>query len=154
MPCRRIINLLALFTPLVLFLLLLLAPHYSSRWSLILQGHPFARIVPKTQLDVFQFVSTDNLRSQAIVFSDQTAIGWIYQPMAGFAEFVPFSGQPSFDDVSVLHIGFTDFLLVAWSLRWWLIVAEVLLLFSWFGLKKSGVQQPHPSEPTIAEAGH
>ena len=127
----------------MLFVLLLIAPHCSGRWSLILHGRPFARVVPKEKLDVFRFVSTDNLRSRAIVFSDGTAVGWIYQPMFGFARFVPFSGKPSCQDVGDSP-GFEDFLLVAWSFRWWLLAAQALLLFFWFRLRKKTVQYSQP----------
>src|SRR5687768_2011962 len=139
MSLRRTIRFVPLFAPLVLFVLLLFAPYCSGRWSLILHGRPLARVVPKEKLDVFQFVSTDNLRSRAIVFCDGTAIGWIYQPMFGFARFVPFSGRPSFQDVGDSHPQFEDFLLIAWSLRWWLLAAQMLLLFFWFGLRKRNV---------------
>ena len=129
MSLRRTIRFVPLFAPLMLFILLLIAPSYSGRWSLILHGRPFARVVPKEKLDVFQFVSADNLRSRAIVFSDGTAIGWIYQPTLGFARFVPFSDRPSFQDVGDFHPQFEDYLLIAWSFRWWLLTAQVLLLF-------------------------
>src|SRR5438477_13081915 len=121
MSPRHTIRFVSLFVPLILFVLLLIAPYYSGRWSLILHGRPFARVVPKEKLNVFQFVSTDNLRSRAIVFSNGTAIGWIYQPMFGFARFVPFSSRPSFQDVGDSHPQFEDFLLIAWSFRWWLL---------------------------------
>jgi hypothetical protein len=153
MSLRRIIRLVPLFIPLVLFVLLLLAPRYSVRWSMILQGHPFARVIPKEQLDIFQYVSTDHLRSRALVFSGGTPIGWIYQTMSGFARFVPFSHPPSDPYMGALNVGFTDYLLAAWSLRWWLLVVQALLLLFWIGLRKSSVQQSHPSEPTIAERG-
>ena len=143
MSLRRTIRFVPLFAPFMLFVLLLIAPHCSGRWSLILHGRPFARVVPKEKLDVFRFVSTDNLRSRAIVFSDGTAVGWIYQPMFGFARFVPFSGKPSFQDVGDSP-GFEDFLLVAWSFRWWLLAAQALLLFFWFRLRKKTVQYSQP----------
>jgi hypothetical protein len=129
MSLRRTIRLVPLFAPLMLFVLLLIAPYCSGRWSLMLHGRPFARVVLKEKLDVFQFVSTDNLRSRAIVFSDGTAVGWICQPMCGFAHFVPFSGRPSFQDVGDFHPGFEDFLLVAWSFRWWLLGAQACCSF-------------------------
>ena len=143
MSLRRTIRFVPLFTPSLLFVLLLIAPHCSARWSLILHGRPFARVVPKEKLDVFRFVSTDNLRCRAIVFSDGIAVGWIYQPMFGFARFVPFSGKSSFQDVGDSP-GFEDFLLVAWSFRWWLLAAQALLLFFWFRLRKKTVQYSQP----------
>jgi len=144
MSLRRTIRFVSLFVPLTLFLLVLMAPYYSARWSLIIHGHPFARVVAKEKLDVFQFVSTDNLRSRAIVFSDGTAIGWIYQPMFGFARFVPFSGSSSFQDVGDSHPQFEDFLEVAWFFRWWLLAAQVVLLLFWIGLRKRKVQYSQP----------
>jgi hypothetical protein len=121
-----------------------MAPYYSGRWSLILHGYPFARVVPKEKLDVFQFVTTDSLRSRAIVFSDGTAVGWIYQPMSGFARFVPFSSRASFQDVGGSHPRFEDFLLIAWSFRWWLLAAQALLLSFWFRLRRRNVQNSQP----------
>jgi hypothetical protein len=110
----------------------------------MLHGRPFARVMPKEKLDIFQFVSTDNLRSRAIVFSDETPIGWIYQPLSGFARFVPFYGRPNFQDVGYAHPQFEDFLLIGWSFRWWLFAAQVLLLFFWFGFRKRNVQHSQP----------
>lgn len=153
MSLRRTIRLVSFFTPLVLFVLLLLAPRYSARWSMVLQGHPFARVVPKAQLDIFQYVSTDHLRSRALVFSGGAPIGWIYQPMSGFARFVPFSHPPIDPYMGAFNVGFVDYLLVAWSLRWWLLFLQALLFLFWIGFRKSGVQRSHPSEPAIAERG-
>ncbi|PYJ80517.1 MAG: hypothetical protein DME22_23985 [Verrucomicrobia bacterium] len=51
--------------------------------------------------------------------------GWIYQPTLGFARFVPFSDRPSFQDVGDFHPQFEDYLLIAWSFRWWLLAAQV-----------------------------
>jgi hypothetical protein len=138
MTLRRTLRFVPLFVPLLLFTLLLMAPYYSGRLSLILHGRPCARVVLKEKIDVFQFVSTDHLRSRGIVFSKGKAIGWVYQPLLGFARFVPFSDKPSFHNAS--HPQFEDFLSIAWSVRWWLFAVQVLLLCFWFGLRKRAVQ--------------
>jgi len=104
-----------------------------------MHGRPFARVVPKEKLDVLQFVSTDNLRSRAIVFSRKTAVGWIYQPMSGFARFVPFSGTSNFDDVGNFDPWFDYCLPVAWHWRWWLLLAQAFVLLLWFRFKKRTV---------------
>src|SRR5712692_5846611 len=118
MSSRRTIQFVLLFAPLLAFILVLASPHYSSRLSLLLHGRPFARVVPKEKLNVFQFVSTDNIRCAAIVFSRERPVGWICQPMFGFARFVPFSGTPSLDDV---HFDpWADACaVITWSSRWW-----------------------------------
>jgi len=143
MSLRRAIRFVPLFLPLMLFILLLSSPNYSVRLSLIMHGRPFARVVPKEKLNVFQFVSTDSLRSRAIVFSDKIAVGWIYQPTGGFAFFVPFSAKPTFE-----HGDFAPWfdycLLFAWFWRWWLLAAQVVLLLLWFGFRKRRVQYSIP----------
>ena len=136
MLLRRTLRFVLLIAPPLLLLLVFIAPYYSARWSLVLHGCPFARIIPKEKLDVFQYVDMDNMRNRAFVFSDGKAVGWIMQPMSGFARFVPFSGKRTLvglADVDVL----TDYcLLVAWWWRWELLIAYILLLIILFGFKK------------------
>jgi hypothetical protein len=86
-----------LAAPFLLLTVTLLAMFWPVRVSLVLSGHPLARVVSKRQLDVFQYVPIDSMRATAIVFNDERAIGWIYQPMMGYARFVPFIGKPGFD---------------------------------------------------------
>jgi hypothetical protein len=97
MSVRRTSRFVLLSTPLLLFALLFTLPLYSERLSLTFHGHPFARIVPKETLNVFEFVAMDHLRARAIVFSHGKAIGWIYQPMSGLPRFIHFSNTPNFD---------------------------------------------------------
>jgi hypothetical protein len=137
---RRATRFLLLFAPLLLFILILTSAYYSARLSLILHGLPFARVVPKENLDVFQFVSTDNMRSRAIVFSGGRAVGWIYQPMAGFARFVAFSRKSSFEEIGDFDPWFDYCLLLGWSWRWWLLEGQIVVLLLWFGLRKKRVQ--------------
>src|SRR6266566_7148910 len=118
--------------PLLAFALICALPHVSVRLSLILHGHPFARVIPKERLNVFEFVPTDNLRSRAIVFSERRAIGWIYQPTSGFPRFVPFSATPNFMDVGGFDPVFGYIFLLLWVDKWWLIGAYALLFGSWF----------------------
>ena len=119
-----------IFAPLLVFVLVLALPYYSTRLSLILHAHPFADVVPKQRLDVFKFVSMDNMRSEAIVFSKGVAIGWIYQPMFGFSRFVPFSSKPEFDNTAFDF--WSDYCqLIVWSLRWWLLPIQAVIFLFW-----------------------
>jgi len=140
-PLLHTLRLAPLFVPLLVFILLLAAPFYSTRLSLALHGQLFAHVTPKENLDIFQFVSSDNLRSRAIVFSQGTAIGWVYQPISGFSHFIPFSTSPNSPYAGALSVGFADYLLVAWSCRWWLLVVQVFLLFFWVRSKKISIPQ-------------
>src|SRR6266853_5894481 len=129
MSFRRIFRFATLLGPLLFFVLALTSPYYSARLSLILHGRPFAHVVSKESLDIFKFVSTDSFACRAIVFSNEKAVGWIcLLSTGGFASFVPFSdkrnlegGDPWFDVP----------LLIAWSLCWWLLPAQVVLLLLW-----------------------
>ncbi|HXI50401.1 MAG TPA: hypothetical protein VNH84_02825 [Candidatus Saccharimonadales bacterium] len=130
MRTRRPFRLGLLFAPMLLWVLVVTSPFYSAHVSLAFHGRPFARVVPKETLDVFQFVQTDNLRCRAIVFSGEEAVGWILQPF-GFARFVPFSETPNFQDVEFPDMLSDVVLPIAWTCRWWLLGAQALLLF-WF----------------------
>jgi hypothetical protein len=130
MSIRRTVGLVSLLVPLVLFALLFTLPYYSQRLSVALHGHPFARIVAKERLNVFEFVATDSLRSKAIVFSHGSAIGWIYQPMMGLARFVSFSGTPDFD-VKGFDTCFDLWLPVAWYWRWCFLPLQAIVLLLW-----------------------
>jgi hypothetical protein len=72
----------------------------------------------------------DNFRSTAIVFSRGQAVGWIYEPMSGFARFVPFSGRPSFDNAD-MDPWFDGVAILLWFFRPWLIVGQVIFLLLW-----------------------
>jgi hypothetical protein len=129
---RRIFRAFLLITPLLLFLLVHTSALYSVQLSLIARGYPTARIVPKDRLDVFKYVSTDNFRSRAIVFADDRAVGWIYQPVSGFARFEPFRGNPSFTLLPGFEPLYDVWLPLAWSFKWWLLAVQgaVLLYFA------------------------
>jgi hypothetical protein len=132
MTIRGLFRFVALLAPLLIFALVLLSPYYSARLSLILHGEPFARVVPKEDLDIFKFVSTDNFACRAIVFSGEKAVGWICLPSTGgFASFVPFSDHPSFKDDDRWLIWFNVPLMIAWALRWWLLGAQGVALLFW-----------------------
>jgi hypothetical protein len=123
------------------FALVLTSPYYSARLSLTLHGHPFARVVPKESLDIFKFVSTDSFACRAIVFSNEKAVGWICLPSTGgFASFVPFSDKPNLEDGVAMDPWFDLPLRIAWSLRWWLLPAQVILLLLWLRMKQRRVQ--------------
>ena len=138
MSIRRTVRLVPLSAPLLLFALLLTLPYYSERLSLTLHGHPFARIVSKEKLNVFEFVATDNMRSKAIVFSHGKAIGWIYQPMMGLARFVSFSDSPKFE-LSGFDAWFDLRLPVAWSWRWFLLPLQAVVLLAWLRSREKRV---------------
>ncbi len=125
-----------LFAPLLVFFLVITSPYYSARLSLILHGHSFARVVPKEKLNIFQFVKTDSLACRAIVFSDGKAVGWISETIGAFPSFVPFSGQPGLEDLPEYDVWFNVPLLLARSLGWWLIPAQVIILLIWLRYKR------------------
>ena len=125
---------LPFFAPLLLFGLVAPAPHYFARLSLLTHGIPFARVVPKEKLDVFKYVPTDNLRSSAIVFSGDKAVGWILVPWSGFPQYIPFSGTPGFDDFPHPFSGL--WLILAWHWRWWLLDLQLIVLLAWLALRQ------------------
>jgi hypothetical protein len=125
---------IALFAPLLLFVLVLTLPYSSTRLSLIVHGHPFARVVPKEKLNIFDFVSTDNSACRAIVFSKEKAIGWICLPLTGgFAQFVPFSGRPDLgmDEAFNDWFQFQALMIIPWIFRWWLLPIQAVILLLW-----------------------
>lgn len=137
----------ALLAPLLLFVLVLTSPYYSARLSLILHGRPFARVVPKEKLDIFQFVSTDSFACRAIVFSKEKAVGWICLPSTGgFPCFVPFSDKPNFTNGGAFDpwLDFNLPLIIAWSLRWWLLPVQVVILLLWLRRREKRVQYLRP----------
>ena len=135
-----------IFAPLALFVLAVGAPIYSARMSLSLHGHPFARIVPKDQIDVFHYVDMDSFECSAIVLSGDVAVGWIDSPeMSGFPRFVPFSGRRSFDD-QAFDAGFFEWALpTAWFFRWWLLAAQAILFIAWPFAHQNPIKPPLPS---------
>jgi len=140
MSFRRIFRFATLLGPLLFFVLALTSPYYSARLSLILHGRPFAHVVSKESLDIFKFVSTDSFACRAIVFSNEKAVGWICLPSTGrFASFVLFSDKPSLEG-RVFDPWFDWPLLIAWSLRWWLLPAQVVLLLLWLRTGQRRVQ--------------
>lgn len=135
----------ALLAPLLLFVLVLTSPYYSARLSLVLHGRPFARVVPKEKLDIFQFVSTDSFACRAIVFSQKKAVGWICLPSnGGFAGFVPFSDKPDLAIGGDLDPWFYFPLIITWSLRWWLLPIQVVILLLWLRMREKRVQYSKP----------
>jgi hypothetical protein len=127
----------------LVLLLVLASPYYSDRFSLFLHGRPFARVVAREKLDVFQFVSTDNLSCAALVFSRDKPVGWICRPMCGFSRFVPFSGRPDLGDVS-FDLWADLYAPLAWSCRWWLLAAQAILLLLYARLRQKAAQEPQP----------
>jgi len=143
---RRTLRVLSLILPLLVFVLVCALGRYSVEFSLITRGYPKARIVPKDRLDVFNYVTTDNFRSRAIVFSEGRAVGWIYQPMSGSARFEPFRGKPSFTLPPEFEMFYDVWLPLAWGLKWWLLAAQGAV-FVWFAWKrKNSVGQTQMSE--------
>jgi hypothetical protein len=81
MRIRGFLRVAGFFLPLLLALIGFSLPYDSTRLSLALQGHPFARVAPKEQLqrDIFLYVPMDSFACQGIVFSGNEPIGWIDQ---------------------------------------------------------------------------
>jgi hypothetical protein len=145
MSLRRTFQFVALLGPLLVFVLVLMSPYYSARLSLILHGRPFARVVSKENLDIFKFVSTDSFACRAIVFSNEKAVGWICLPSTGgFAAFVPFSANPNLEDGALPNRWFDFPLIIAWSLRWWLLPVQVVTLLLWLRQREKRVQYSSP----------
>ena len=130
MSVRRTFRFVLLSTPLLVFALLFTLPLFAERLSLAFHGHPFARIVPKEGLNVFEFVTVDNLRARAIVFSHGKAIGWIYEPMTGLPRFIHFSNIPNFD-IGGFDPWFDICFLLTWFLRWYLLPVQAVVLLLW-----------------------
>ena len=135
MTVRGTFRLVALLATLLIFALVLLSPYYSARLSLVLHGHPFARVVPKENLDIFKFVSRDSFACRALVFSNEKPLGWICLATgSGFATFVPFSADPNLEDDEAFGPWFVWFdfpLMIAWWSRWWLLAAQAVVLLLW-----------------------
>lgn len=113
--------------------------YYSSeRFSLIVSGYPFARIVEKEDLNIFDYVDTGSLRSKAIVFSNDTPIGWIYQGISGPPYFIEFEEGKKFD-FNGFRVGFDVFLTLTYLAIWPLLAIASflsLLLLVQLRLKK------------------
>src|ERR1043166_2947936 len=140
MLLRRTFRFIPLFLPVIGFLLIAASPHCAGRLSLMLHGLPFARV---TKDEVLNYVHTDSMRNAGIVISDGAAVGWIYQPMFGFARFVRFNGTPNLDppDNSL----WLDFFLVRiWHLRWWLLPVQVVVVILWLRMREKRVQYSTP----------
>lgn len=127
----RPIRFVLLFAPLLMFALVLALPRSSARLSLLVNGLPFARVVPKEKLDIFQYVQTDNSAYEAVVFSGGKAVGLIVQPHFSCAYFGPFHGQANSVVGEPPPFGFTMAILIAWSWRWFLLPMQAVLLLLW-----------------------
>lgn len=141
MSLRRTFRFVALLAPLLIFALVFTLPYHTARLSLILHGYPFARVVPKEKLDIFQYVQTDNFSFKAVVFSDGKAVGVIEQPMGAFAYFESLSQANSKDGFPML---FNWLMIVVWILRWLLLPVQVFLLFLWFRQRERKTQLSSP----------
>ena len=75
-----------------------LADCFMVRIGLAAHGTPFAQIIPKQHfgLRVFDYVDHDSLRAEALVFSHNRAIGWVYHGIDNTRGFVPFTGDRHF----------------------------------------------------------
>jgi hypothetical protein len=136
MSLQRIIRIVLIFAPLLLFALVLALPYCSARLSLLLNGFPFAHVVPKEKLDIFHYVQMDSFSYKAVVFSGGKAVGMIDQRTGAFACFEPFSQQPNSVDGGSPML-FNALLCIAWSSRWFLFpVQAILLLFIWLQQRK------------------
>jgi len=88
-----------LLTPLLAVILWFICDYCFVELGLIANGYPFARIVPKQQIGhhIFDYVATDCFQAEALVFSNDKAVGWIYHGMTGTVQYVPFNGTRRFD---------------------------------------------------------
>ena len=118
-----------LFAPLLAFPLVFSLPYCSARLSLLLHGLPFARAVPKKNLDIFRYVQTDGFHIQAVVFSRDKAVGVVVQPLGSPAYFEPISeansGEWRFPS------GFLAFVVTARLWGWLLLPAQAIVLLLW-----------------------
>lgn len=146
MSLRRTLQFAALFAPLLLFGLALTSPYYSARLSLILHGRPFAHVVPKARLNIFKFVPMDNSACRAIVFSNDKAVGWIFQSSTGgFPWFVPFSNTPNLEGGVGFNSWFDLPLTIGWTFRWWLLPVQTVFLLLWLRQREKSAKYSSPS---------
>ena len=132
MKVRKKSRFLLLLLPLVGFCAITMSPYYAGRLSLVLHGHPFAHVTKDRTLD---YVPTDSFRNAGIVLSHGKPIGWVYQPMLGFARFVPFTGPPNLDGSDETDFVFDYCFLVLWQFRWWFLAAQAVVLIPWSGIR-------------------
>ena len=117
--------------------------YYSSeRFSLIASGYPFARIVEKEYLNIFDYVDTDSLRSGAIVFSNDNPTGWIYQGISSPPYFIEFEEGKKFD-FNGSRVGFDVFLTLTYLAIWPLLaIASFLTLLFLVQLRLKKCREP------------
>ena len=140
MSLRRTIRTTLLFAPLLVFPLVLALPYCSARLSLVLHGFPFARVVPKENLDIFHYVQMDGFHKQAVVFSRGKAVGLIVQPLGSPAYFERFSGQANSVEEGLPPFGFIGAVVVASSLRWFLLPVQAIFLLLWLRQRERRVR--------------
>ena len=129
MSLPRTIRIALLFAPLLAFPLVFALPYCSARLSLLLHGFPFARAVPKENLDIFRYVQTDGFHIQAVVFSRGKAVGLIVQPLGSPAYFEPLSEANSGE--WRFPLGFLAFVVTARFWGWLLLPAQAIVLLLW-----------------------
>ena len=121
------------FVPLLLFLLIVLAPSYSVRLSAALHGYPFVSINPTGEF--FHLRSGIDVEGSGKigVYSNSQHIGWIYQKRPGCARFIPDSGSSEIDDVNTYDAAIFDYAWpFAWSLRWYILLFEPVFDLIWY----------------------
>lgn len=131
---RRAVLAVAFFTPLILSILAFALVHCSARTSLAVHGHPFARIVPKEDLDIFQFLRMDSFACQGIAFEGKRPVGWICRPTGSFPYFVPFSSEPfpqTDEDDFVSCFRFLVVVVIAYLFRWPLLAVQLVFILWW-----------------------
>jgi len=138
MSLPRSIRIALLLAPLLAFPLVLALPYCSARLSLVLHGLPFARAVPKENLDIFHYVQMDGFHIQAVVFSRGKAVGLIVQPLGSPAYFEPLSeansGEWRFPE------GFLAFVVTARFWGWLLLPAQAIVLLLWLRRREKRVR--------------
>ena len=141
MALPRTIRTILIFVPLLLFLLVLSLPYSSARLSLLAKGFPFAHVVAKDSLNIFQYVHTDGFANRAVVFSNGKAVGLIVEPLGAFAYFEPFALHANSGDTAIHDSWLNSLLLVTWSLRWFLLPIQAILVLLW--LRRRNRNNPH-----------
>ena len=130
MSVRALARWVLFFMPLLLFVVAVALPYDSARLTLIMHGHPFARVVATDKLDIFRYVDMDSFACRAIVFSGDEAIGWIEQSsLGGFPMYVPFTVPRKLDGFPSVwpEICFIEL----WITRWWFLAGQAVVLVFW-----------------------
>jgi hypothetical protein len=138
MSLRRAIRTVLLFVPLLLLFLALALPYCSARFSLLLHGAPFARVVPKEKLDIFRYVQTDGFDIEAVVFDGDKAVGLIVQSLGSPPYFEPLSEANP--EQWRFPFGFIAFVVTARFWGWLLLPIQAIVLLLWLRQREKALR--------------